>query len=82
MAKLPTQLPWRKFVAILKSLGYTELPSKGGSARNFHNPQRIPELVTFHEPHGGDTLRQGTLSEYLRKLDLSREEFFQLLNLL
>ncbi len=64
---------------ILKSLGYTELPPTRGSARSFYNPNRTPELVTFHEPHGGDTLRQGTLSEYLRKLNLSRDDFFELL---
>lgn len=80
MGKLPTQLPWRRFVAILKSLGYQETKSKGGSARSFYNPERDPDLVTFHEPHGGDTIRQGTLSEYLRKLKLSRDDFNKHLN--
>ena len=70
MAKLPTQLPWRKFVAILKSLGYTAMKSGQGAARNFHNPNRDPNVVTFHEPHKGDTIRQGTLSEYINKLKI------------
>ena len=79
MAKLPTQLAWRKFVAVLKALGYQEMKSGQGSARNFHNPNRDPQLVTFHEPHKGDNLRQGTLSEYLRKLKIGRDEFMKLI---
>jgi hypothetical protein len=58
---LPTQLKWNLFVRALKTLKYKQLPSK--------------DPVTFHEPHGNDTLRQGTLTEYLRKLKISREEF-------
>lgn len=76
MGKLPTQLRWSEFVAALTSplLGFKQLPSKGGSARHF---QRLSdgEILTFHEPHGGDTLRQGTLREYLRHLKLTREQF-------
>lgn len=79
MPGLPAQLPWRRFVCVLKSLGYQELSSKAGAARSFHNPNGQPPVVTFHEPHKGDTLRLGTLSEYLRKLQLSREEFLDLL---
>jgi len=63
----------------LKSLGYEEMKSGQGSARNFHHPKRDPELVTFHEPHKGGTLRPGTLSEYLRKLKIGRDEFLKLL---
>ncbi len=80
MPKLPTQLTWRRFICILKALGYIQMDSTRGSARDFHNPNRIPDLVTFHEPHGNETLKQGTLSEYLRKLHLDRDDFFKLLN--
>jgi len=79
MAKLPTQLQWRKFKAVLKKLGYEEMKSGKGSARNFHNPDRQPNVVTFHEPHKGDNLKQGTLTEYLRKLLIDRDEFMKLL---
>lgn len=79
MSKLPTQLEWRRFVAAAKVLGYEQLPSSGGSARNFYNPNREPAVVTVHEPHKGDTIKQGTLSEYLRKFHISREQFFEAL---
>lgn len=80
MGKLPTQLQWRKFVAVLKALGYEQMKSGQGSARNFYNPNRHPHVVTFHEPHKGDNIRQGTLSEYLRKLLLDRDEFSRILD--
>jgi len=73
VSKLPTQLKWNLFVAALKTLGYEQLRSKGGSARHFQRGTEDP--LTFHEPHGGDTLRQGTLTEYLRKLQIDREQF-------
>lgn len=73
MDKLPTQLRWSEFVAALKDLKYRPLKSKRGSARQF---ERISdgEILTFHEPHGGNPLPTGTLSEYLRKLKISREK--------
>lgn len=77
--KLPAQLKWRDFLCVLKQLGYQQMKSKQGSARSFHNPNRQPDVVTFHEPHGGDTLRPGTLREYLRKLRLNKDEFLMLL---
>jgi hypothetical protein len=72
--KLPTQLKWSEFVAALRYLKYKPLKSKRGAARHF---ERLAdgEVVTFHEPHGGDTLRQGTLSSYIRNLGITREEF-------
>jgi hypothetical protein len=73
LSKLPTQLKWKPFVAALKALKYEQLPSKGGSARHFQRGTEDP--ITFHEPHGGDTLKQGTLTEYLRKLDIDRAAF-------
>jgi predicted RNA binding protein YcfA (HicA-like mRNA interferase family) len=77
VAGLPHQLEWRRFVCVLRSLGYELAHSKRGAARTFHNPNAHPPLVTFHEPHGGDTLRQGTLREYLRKLNLSPADFLE-----
>ncbi len=78
---LPAQLRWREFTAVLRKLGYELYKSKKGSARTFHNPNREPpfDFVTFHEPHGSDTLRKGTLREYVRKLGLSHKEFLELL---
>jgi predicted RNA binding protein YcfA (HicA-like mRNA interferase family) len=79
MGALPSQLPWRRFVCILRALGYEQLASHGGSARSFHNRNREPHVVTFHEPHKGDNLREGTLRSYLRKLNLLRPRFLDLL---
>lgn len=61
-------------MASLKRLGFKELPSRGGSARHFER-ESDQEILTFHEPHGGQTLKQGTLTEYLRKLRITREKF-------
>jgi predicted RNA binding protein YcfA (HicA-like mRNA interferase family) len=80
MSKLPKQLTWREFVCVLEKLGYTPMKSGHGSARSFHCEFRAPSPVTFHEPHGKDRLREGTLREYIRKLGLSREDFLHLLD--
>ncbi|MFQ5925896.1 MAG: type II toxin-antitoxin system HicA family toxin [Terriglobia bacterium] len=79
MEGLPSQLPWRDFRAVLTKLGYILHRSSRGSARTFHNPNREPQFVTFHEPHRPKTLPKGTLREYVRKLQLSPREFLNLL---
>jgi hypothetical protein len=73
LSKLPTQLKWSIFVAALKALKYKQLPSKGGSARHFQRGNEDP--VTFHQPHGNDTLKQGTLAMYMRFLDTDIDKF-------
>jgi hypothetical protein len=83
---LPNQLTWEKFCAALTRLEYAQGKSHGGSARNFfRNPgarkdKRLPDLVTFHEPHGSGTIRPGTLSSYIKKLGLEHNEFLDILN--
>jgi predicted RNA binding protein YcfA (HicA-like mRNA interferase family) len=79
MTKLPAQLAWRDFLKVVEKLGYKPLPNGRGSARSFHNPNADPPIVTFHEPHGKDPIRDGTLREYLRKLKISRDDFLALL---
>ena len=79
MPELPTQVPWRRFVCVLRKLGYTAEKTKQGSTRSFMNPGRIPNVVSFWEPHPGKNLRRTMLREYLRKLLLSPDEFMQLL---
>jgi hypothetical protein len=79
MSGLPTQIPWRRFVCVLRKLGYTAQKGKAGSARSFLNPSRSPEVVSFQEPHPGGNLRPPMLRMYLRKLLLDPEEFMQLL---
>jgi predicted RNA binding protein YcfA (HicA-like mRNA interferase family) len=80
MEGFPKHLGWREFCLVLKQLGYE--PSKHkkrGAARDFLHPTRDPQVVTFHEPHGKDTIPRGTLGLYLSKLRLTKEEFLELL---
>ena len=79
MPGLPTQLPWRRFVCVLRKLGYTAQKGEAGSARSFVNPGRNPNVVSLREPHLGDNLGQAMLRKYLRKLLLDPNEFMHLL---
>ncbi len=79
MNGFPTQVPWKRFVRVLMDLGYQPLKSRRGSLRPFFNPKRLPNLVSFHEPHPGDTLQTGSLHNCARKLQLTPEEFVELL---
>jgi hypothetical protein len=79
MPELPTQVPWRRFVCVLRKLGYSPQKGKARSARSFMNPERIPNLVSFREPHPGQNLRPPMLRMCLRKLFLDQDEFVQLL---
>ncbi len=79
MSELPPQVPWRRFVRVLRKLGYTAQKGKAGSARSFSHPRRSPNFVSFREPHPGQNMRQRMLHEYLGKLFLTPDEFMQLL---
>ena len=79
MPELPTQVPWRRFVCVLRKLGYTPQKGKAGSARSFINAGRIPNVVSFREPHPGQNMRPPVLPQSLRKLLVSQDEFMQLL---
>jgi len=54
MSAIPPQLPWRRFVCVLRDLGYRPLKSHRGSLRQFFCSTRDPNLFSFHEPHSGD----------------------------
>ena len=79
MPGLPTQIPWRRFVCVLRKLGYTAQKGKAGSARSFVSPSRNPSVVSFREPHPGQNIRPPMLHRYLHKLLLEPDEFMQLL---
>ncbi len=79
MPALPTQLPWRRFVCVLRKLGYTAQKGKAGAARAFTNPNRIPKVISLHEPHQGKNLGATMLRRYLQKTLLNEDEFMQLL---
>lgn len=81
MGEFPKHLAWRDFVLVLTQLGYE--PSKHkkrGSSRDFVNSEKDPSVVTFHEPHGKDTIPRGTLGLYVSKLKITKEKFIELLN--
>jgi predicted RNA binding protein YcfA (HicA-like mRNA interferase family) len=79
---LPSDLRWGDFVRVLSKLGYSLYENKRGSARTFHNPFAAPErqFVTFHEPHGSNRIRKGTLREYVSKLGLEHDNFLAFLD--
>jgi hypothetical protein len=80
MVQLPAHLTWGQLLCVAGKLGYA--PSKHkkrGSARDFVNVDRDPAVVTFHEPHGNQTIPRGTMNLYISKLKLSKEEFAALL---
>ncbi len=79
MSAISPQLQWRGFLCFLRDLGDRLLKSHRGSRRQFFCPARSPNLISFHEPHPGDTLHKGTLSDCLHRLRLSSDEFAQLL---
>jgi len=79
MSGLTAQLPWRRFMCVLRNLGYGPQAAKRGSLRSFFNPARSPHTVSLREPHPGDVLPQAMLRGYLRKLTLSPDEFLRLL---
>ena len=79
MPGLPTQVPWRRFVCVLRKLGYTAQKGKAGAARAFTNPNRIPRVISLHEPHPGQNLGATRLRRYLQKLLLNEDDFMQLL---
>jgi hypothetical protein len=79
MPAVPTQLPWRRFVCVLRKLGYTAQKGKTGAARAFTNPNRMPKVISMHGPHPGKNLGATMLRKYLQKLLLNEDEFMHLL---
>jgi hypothetical protein len=79
MPALPSQLPWRRFVCVLRKLGYTAQKGKAGAARAFTNPNRMPTVISLREPHPGKNLGAMMLRKYLQKLLLNEDEFMHLL---
>jgi hypothetical protein len=79
MAGVPTQVPWRRFVCVLRKLGYTAQKGKAGAVRSFTNPNRMPKVISLREPHSGKNLGATMLRKYLRQLLLNEDEFLHFL---
>jgi len=79
MAGVPTQVPWRRFVCVLRKLGYSAQKGKAGAARSFTNPNRMPKVISLREPHPGKNLGATVLRKYLRQLLLNEDEFLRFL---
>lgn len=80
MVQLPAHITWDRLLCVLTKLSYA--PSKHkkrGSARDFVNLNRDPQVVTFHQPHGNKTIPRGTMGLYISKLNLTKEQFAELL---
>ncbi len=77
---LPSQLEWRRFLRVMTRLGYSLVREGPGSARHFVHSTREPRIISFHEPHNPRIIPAGTLRAYVRELNLSREEFLDLLD--
>ena len=71
-------MPGRRFVRVLRKLGYSAQKRKAGSGIFFLNPNRKPTPVSLREPHPGQNMRQQMLNEYLRKLVRTPDEFIRL----
>ena len=57
----------------------TAQKGKAGAARAFTNPNRVPTVISMHEPHPGKNLGATLLRKYLQKLLLNEDEFMHLL---
>jgi hypothetical protein len=80
MAQLPAHITWDQLLFVADKLGYgPSKHKKRGSARDFVNIERDPQVVTFHEPHGNKTIPRGTMGLYISKLKLTKEQFAELL---
>jgi hypothetical protein len=79
MPGLPAQLPWRRFVCVLHTLGYRLQTAGRGSVRVFHNATCESRTISLREPHPADTLRSAILHSYVRRLMLTPDEFMEIL---
>jgi hypothetical protein len=64
---------------VLRKLGYTAQKGKAGAARAFTNPNRMPKVISLHEPHPGKNLGAMMLRKHLQRILLNEDEFMQLL---
>lgn len=77
---LPKQLGWSDFVRAIRRAGYEGPLSRGnGSIRHFTRKDRMPFVVTVHEPHPQSTIPPGSLRAYVEKFKLTNDEFLDLL---
>ncbi len=79
MSGLPAELPWRRFICVLRKLGYRPDKAGRGTTRSFVNRARNPSRISFREPHPHQTLRTTLLHQYMHKLRLTPDEFLLLL---
>ncbi len=74
MSRLPVVHP-RKMCRILESLGF-ELVCQKGSHRFYRHPDGRATVVPFH---AGEDLGRGLVRSILREIELSRDDFIDLL---
>lgn len=74
MTRLPA-LKARDLVKLLKKIGFKEMRQKG-SHLFFQHPDDRTTLISVH---GGEDIGRGLLRQILREIELSPEEFIDLL---
>lgn len=75
MPRLP-RVTARKLIRVLHKLGFAEHKERGTSHLVFSHPDGRRTLVSRH---GSKDIKKGTLSGILRDLNLSQDEFRELL---
>ena len=74
MTRLPVISP-RKMCRVLESLGF-ELVRQRGSHRFYRHPDGRATVVPFH---AGEDLGRGLMRSILKDIELSRDDFIELL---
>lgn len=64
-----------KLIKILKKLGFEEIRQKG-SHKFFRNPEGKTTVIPFHK---GENISKGLLLKILKDIDISREDFYNLM---
>ena len=75
MSRLP-RVNARKLIRVLRKLGFVEHPERGTSHLVFSHPDSRRTLVSRH---GSRDIKKGTLAGILRDINISSEEFRNLL---
>lgn len=64
-----------KLIKIIKKLGFEEIRQKG-SHKFFRNPEGKTTIVPFHK---GENISKGLLLKILKDIDITREDFLNLI---
>ena len=69
-------IAWRDILRVAAKLGY-QVSNKRGAERIFRHSTRKPDVVTFHEPHGGQVIYKARVAKRLAVSVQQLEELSQ-----